>query len=133
MVHAYLTKSNIKEELWGEALYTAIHVLNHMCDTTTTASPFECWFGKPATLVHVRVFGCRAFTLDHCDKCSKLGSQAHTAMYLGPVSEHNCTHQLLLDDTEKVIVTCDVIFQERVMPAKCTAPPLDLEIINDGE
>jgi len=45
---------------------------------------------------------------------SKLGSQAHTAIYLSPASEHNHTHHLLLDNTGKVIV----IFQEAVLLAK---------------
>jgi len=112
MVQAYLAKSSVKEELWGEALYTAIHVLNHMHNTTTMQTPFKHWFSKPATLIHVHVFSCQAFTLNHHNKHSKLGSQAHTATYLSPASKHNHTHQLLLNDTKKVIITCDIIFQE---------------------
>jgi hypothetical protein len=108
-------------------------VLNRTRDATTVQTPFERWFSKPATLMHVRVFGCRAFALDHCDKRSKLGSQARAATYLGPASEHNHTHRLLLDDTKKVIITRDVIFQERVMPAKRVATPPGSETVNNGE
>lgn len=58
MVQAYLTESSIKEELWGEALYTAIHMLNHTHNATTMQTPFKCWFSKPATLMHLHVFSC---------------------------------------------------------------------------
>ena len=44
--------------LWGEALYTAVHMLNRTHDATTVQTLFECWFSKPATLVHVHMFGC---------------------------------------------------------------------------
>ncbi len=49
-------------------------------------------------------------------------------MYLGPASEHSHTHRLLINDTEKVIITHDIIFQECIMPAKhmATSP-------NNGE
>ncbi len=58
MVWAYLAESNVKEELWGEALYMAVHMLNCTRDAMTMETLFEHWFGKPATLVHVCVFGC---------------------------------------------------------------------------
>jgi hypothetical protein len=44
-----------------------------------------------------------------------------TPTYLGPASKHNHTHQLLLNDTEKVIITHDIIFQESIMPAQGVA------------
>jgi transposase InsO family protein len=78
MVEMYLAKSKVKEELWGKALHTAVHVLNRTHNTTSTPSPFKHWFHKPTSLAHMRVFSCRAFTLNHHDKQSKLHSQAHT-------------------------------------------------------
>jgi hypothetical protein len=76
------------------------------------------------------VFGCRAFTLDHHNNQSKLHSQAHATTYLGPASKHDHTHQLLLDNTKKVIITHDVIFQESIMPIRaeqCVASSLSTD------
>jgi len=95
-----------------------LYVSNCTHDATTTPSSFKHWFSKPASLSHLQVFGCHAFTLDHCDSRSKLGSQACAAIYLSPASKHNHTHHLLLNDTGKVIVTHNVIFQEAILPAK---------------
>src|SRR5687768_6771385 len=61
-------------------------------------------------------------------------SSAETISTLGPASKHNHTHQLLLDNTKKVIVTHDVLFQEHVIPAKrITFTSINVEIVNDGQ
>ena len=56
MLQAYITESGVKEELWGEALYTAVYISNCTCDTTMTPSLFEHWFGQPASLSSASVW-----------------------------------------------------------------------------
>jgi hypothetical protein len=71
---------------------------------------------------HLRIFGCRAHALIPADRRPKLGAQSRLAIYLGPSSEHATDHRLLVQDTNAIIVTRDVVFQEHIMPAKPQQP-----------
>jgi transposase InsO family protein len=58
MARSMMNEKNIGQTYWVEAIHTAIHVLNkaHLrpqCDKT----PYELWFGIPASIKHFRVFG----------------------------------------------------------------------------
>lgn len=57
-----LINKNIANELWAEAVNTAVYVLNRtvssLCGKMT---PYEGWFGRKPELKHLKVFGCAAY------------------------------------------------------------------------
>ncbi|RDY06573.1 hypothetical protein CR513_09420, partial [Mucuna pruriens] len=64
----------------GEALYTAVHVINlSPAVALNTEVPDKIWFGKDVKYDHLRVFGCKAFVHVPKDERSKLDMK--TRMY----------------------------------------------------
>jgi len=44
MVNAMLDYTGLLENLWGEAIFSAIHILNRMPSKINHMSPYELWF-----------------------------------------------------------------------------------------
>lgn len=44
--------------MWGEALKTAMYILNHVPTKAILKIPFELWTGRKPCLNHFRVWGC---------------------------------------------------------------------------
>lgn len=60
MVRCMMSRTNLPESLWGEALHTAMYILNRVPTKATPTTPFELWTGKGPSLNHLRVWGCPA-------------------------------------------------------------------------
>nr|KYP70934.1 Retrovirus-related Pol polyprotein from transposon TNT 1-94 [Cajanus cajan] len=75
-VRCMLSDANLPKHFWGEALYTALHVIN-LTPTVILDSevPDKIWFGKNASYDYLRVFGCKAFVHVPKDERSKLDTK----------------------------------------------------------
>jgi len=122
MVRCLLSDSGLEDVYWGEAMRMATLLYNRVPRENGSKSPYEAWHGRPPRMDHLRIFGCRAHALIPIDRRPKLGAQSRPTIYLGPSSEHATDHRLLVQDTNAIIITRDVVFQEHVMPAKCQQP-----------
>lgn len=61
MVRFLLKSMSIPAKFWGEAVKTAVYILN--CAPTRSLKgrmTYEAWHGKKPTLQNLRVFGCTA-------------------------------------------------------------------------
>lgn len=58
---ALIFDSNMKKEMWGEAVYTATFLLNRSPTTTTECTPIEMWEHKKPDLRRLQLFGCDAY------------------------------------------------------------------------
>lgn len=57
-----LYEKDLPTELWGEAVNTAVYLLNRSPNSKTVdKTPYEIWTGKKPVLKHVRTFGCEGF------------------------------------------------------------------------
>jgi hypothetical protein len=68
MARALLKQRGMPAVFWGEAMVTAIYILNHsLTKALNGRTPYEPWHGCKPTVSHLRVFGCLAFgkELDH--------------------------------------------------------------------
>ena len=57
MVRSMISHSSLPESLWGEALKTAVHILNRVPSKAVNKTPYELWFGN---LKNLRIWGCPA-------------------------------------------------------------------------
>ena len=52
----------LPEELWSEAVHTAVYLLNRTVNKLTgDKTPFELYYGRKPRVNHIKVFGCLAF------------------------------------------------------------------------
>ena len=60
MMRSMMSRSNLPEYLWGEALKTAMYILNRVPSKYVPKISFELWTGRKPSLNHFRVWGCPA-------------------------------------------------------------------------
>ncbi|KAL2541288.1 zinc finger protein [Abeliophyllum distichum] len=80
-VRCLLISSGVPKGFWGEAVATAVFLINR-CPSTTIQSktPEELWKGKPPDLSYLKVFGCTAYAHQ---KEGKLDIRAKKCVFLG--------------------------------------------------
>ena len=60
MVRSMISRTNLPGFLWGEALKTALYILNRVPTKAVPLTPFELWTGRKPSLNHLKVWGCPA-------------------------------------------------------------------------
>ena len=60
MVRSMISRTNLPGFLWGEALKTALYILNRVPTKAVPLTPFELWAGRKPSLNHLKVWGCPA-------------------------------------------------------------------------
>ena len=83
-VRCMLSHSKLPKTLWGEAMKTAIDLINLSPSRPLNREILEeVWSRKKAFYGHLRVFGWKAFVHISKDKRAKLNSKAKECIYLG--------------------------------------------------
>jgi transposase InsO family protein len=61
MARSLLKGRSVPAEFWGEAVVTAVYLLNRAPTKSLAGrTPYEAWHGKKPTVEHLRTFGCGA-------------------------------------------------------------------------
>ena len=55
MMRSMISRTNLPEFLWGEALKIALYLLNRVPTKATHLTPFELWVGRKPSLNHLKV------------------------------------------------------------------------------
>jgi transposase InsO family protein len=62
MARALLKQRGMPVVFWGEAVMTAVYILNRSpTKALNSRTPYEAWHGRKPAVSHLRVFGCLAF------------------------------------------------------------------------
>ncbi|GJS69001.1 putative RNA-directed DNA polymerase [Tanacetum coccineum] len=78
-VRCLLSHAGLPASFWGEALNTAVHVINLTpCVPLRFDVPDRVWSGKDVSYYHLRVFGCKASVHIPKDERSKLDNDEET-------------------------------------------------------
>ena len=88
MVRSMISRTNLPGFLWGEALKTALYILNHVPIKAVPLTPFELWTGRKPSLNHLKVWGCPAEVKLYNPTLSKLDSRT-TRCYFVSYPEHS--------------------------------------------
>ena len=75
MVRSMISRTNLPGFLWGEALKTALYILNCVPTKAVPLTPFELWTGRKPSLNHLKVWGCPAKAKLYNPTLSKLDSR----------------------------------------------------------
>lgn len=108
-----LSEACLDKRFWGEAIATAIYLKNRSPTAALSGGiPEQVWTGSKVTLSHLRVFGCKAFSLIPEHNRHKLDAKSKECIFVG-YCEMSKGYRLV-DPTEpkKIIKSRNVHFIE---------------------
>lgn len=111
MVNSMLLTSGLPTCYWGEALLTANFILNRVPYAKTKISPHEVWFGYPASLHILKVWGCLSYVRLPDIRRPKLGPKTTKCVYLGFAKDSDASRFLDIS-TNSIIEARDAEFFE---------------------
>jgi transposase InsO family protein len=83
MVRSMISHSSLPESLWGEALKTAVYILNRVPSKAVTKTPYELWTGKKPSIRHMHVWGCPAEARPYKPHEGKLDARTVSCYFVG--------------------------------------------------
>jgi hypothetical protein len=84
MARSMMNEKNIGQTYWVEAIHTVVHVLNkaHL-RPQSDKTPYELWFGRPASIKHFKVFGSKCYIKNNDENLDKYDDRADEGIFLG--------------------------------------------------
>ena len=83
MKRSMMSRSNLPEYLWGEAIKTATYILNRVPSKSVPKTPFELWTNRKPSLNHFRVWGCPAEVRIYDPSQKKTESRTTRCYFIG--------------------------------------------------
>ena len=83
MVRSMISHSSLPVSLWGEALKTAVYILNRVPSKVVAKTPYELWTGKKPSIRHFHVWGCPAEARPYRPNERKLDSRTVSCYFIG--------------------------------------------------
>ena len=112
MVRAMLKAKELPRELWGEAVNTAVYLLNRASSKALQGqTPHEKWTGRKPSVDHLRTFGCIAHVKETGRHQGKLEDRSKLMIFIGyqlGSKAYKCIDPVNL----KVVISRDIIFEE---------------------
>ena len=78
-----LSYSIVPISMWGEALKTAMYILNRVPSKAVPTTPFELWTSKKPSLRHLHIWGCPAEARIFNPQEKKLDSRTISGYFIG--------------------------------------------------
>ncbi|XP_074264300.1 uncharacterized protein LOC141586560 [Silene latifolia] len=111
--------ANLPKRFWGECLLAATYIINRLPTAILGwRTPYELLLGSvPSYYDHLKVIGCQCFALIPSKQRDKFQSKGRRCVFIG--YPHGQKAYKLFDlDTQKILISRDVEFQEHVFPYK---------------
>ncbi|RVW26309.1 Retrovirus-related Pol polyprotein from transposon TNT 1-94 [Vitis vinifera] len=83
MVRSMISHSTLPESLWGEAIKTAVYILNRVPSKAVAKTPYELWTSKKPSIRHLHVWGCTAEARSYKPNEKKLDSRTVSCYFVG--------------------------------------------------
>jgi hypothetical protein len=103
MARALLKQRGMPAVLWGEAVVTAIYILNCLPNKALKGkTPYEAWHGRKPAVSHLRVFGCLMFAKER-GHVGKLDDRSTPRVFIGYAEGLKAYH--ILDSVTQRVCT----------------------------
>jgi transposase InsO family protein len=110
-IRALLKQRGMHAVFWGEAVVTAIYILNRSPTKALNGrTSYEAWHGCKPAVYHLRVFGCLAFGKEF-GHISKLDDRSTTRVFIS-YTEVSKAYRILDPGTQCVRTMRDIVFDE---------------------
>ncbi|KAK3121821.1 hypothetical protein QOZ80_8BG0661360 [Eleusine coracana subsp. coracana] len=111
MARALLKQRGMPADYWGEAVMTAIHLLNRSPTKALDGmTPYEAWHGRKPAVGYLRVFGCLTFVKE-LNHVGKLDDRSTPGVFIG-YADGVMGYRILDPRTQRVRVARDVVFDK---------------------
>ncbi|MBW0501514.1 hypothetical protein O181_041229 [Austropuccinia psidii MF-1] len=113
-----LNGCGLPKQFWAEAINTATFLCNLIpTPSRHNKSPYALWTGKSPRIKKLRVFGCQAVVLIHCNfRDWKLGESGCKGIFLGYENDMSSYRVMRIGDG-KVLISKHVLFDESIYPS----------------
>jgi len=112
MARSMMKAKGMSARFWGEAVTTTMFILN--CSPTkalTGKTSFEAWYGRNPSVSFLRIFGYIGHVRNMRPILTKLEDRSTPMVFLG-YTEGTKAYRLYDPHGDKVLVSCDVVFDE---------------------
>jgi hypothetical protein len=111
MARALLKQRGMSAVFWGEAVVTAVYILNRSpTKALNSRTSYETWYGHKSAVSHLWVFGCLTFNKE-LGHNGKLNDRSTPGVFIG-YAEGSKAYLILDPGTQRVRITRDVVFDE---------------------
>jgi hypothetical protein len=108
MDRALLKQRGMPAVFWGEAMVTAVYILNRSpTNALNGRTPYEAWHGCKLAVSHLRVFGCLAFAKELVH-VGKLDDRSTLRVFIG-YAEGSKAYRTLDPETQRVRTVRNVV------------------------
>lgn len=124
-----LFDANLSRGFWGEAVLTAVKIMNSTWNSGINGIPEEIWSGKSVDLSKFRIFGCKAMVKVPDGTRKKWDKKSIECIFVGYAEEQK-GYRFLEKSTRKLIISRDVMFFENEMSTRdkqCNTPFMMVE------
>ena len=112
MARSLLKSMSVPATFWGEAVKTAVHILNRAPTRSLHGkTPYEAWYKRKPSVHYFRVFGCVAHVKKVGPSVTKLSDRSTLMVFLG-YEEGSKAYRVYGPKVNKLHVTRNVVFQE---------------------
>jgi transposase InsO family protein len=112
MARSMMKSMRIPAEFWGEAVTTAVYILNRATTKSLAEmTPYEAWYKRKPKVSHFRTFGCLVHVKSTSPHLSKLDDRSFLMLFLG-YEKGSKAYRVYNPVTKKLHVTRDAIFEE---------------------
>ncbi|CAN1310245.1 Retrovirus-related Pol polyprotein from transposon TNT 1-94 [Linum perenne] len=115
MMNAMILSSGLPNNLWGEAVLAANHILNRVPHKKLDKTPYELWKGYAPNLEYLRVWGCLAKVGILAHKRSVVGSKTFDCVFIGYAS-NSAAYRFMRIDDRSICEYRDAVFFENDFP-----------------
>ena len=113
MVRSLLRRGRIPKSFWSKVVNWSIHVLNRsLTFSIQNMTLEEAWSGRKPAVDHFIIVGCIAYAHVPDEKRKKLDDKGKKYVFRG-ISEESKACKLINPITKKIIISRDVIFDEK--------------------
>lgn len=117
-----LSHSSLPKFSWGEALKTAIYILNQVPSKSDPKTPYELWSGKKPSLCHFHVWGCKAEVRIHNPQLKKLDPKTISRYFVGYCVGSRGSRFYCISHVTRIIESDRAIYFEDDIQSGCFIP-----------
>ena len=83
MARTLLNESKLNDKFWGQAVHTAVHIMNRgFLRSKTDKTPYKLWTGRVTNVRHFKIFGSKCY-IKREDKIGKFDSRVDEGVFVG--------------------------------------------------
>ena len=124
MANSILINSGVPENLWGEALMTACHILNRLPFKNSDKTPYTIQKNRNLNLDHLKVQGCLTKIKSPENRRKKIYPKTVDGIFIRYASDSNANRFLIINSeisdiaNNTIVKSRDVRYFENIFPCK---------------